>query len=301
MFGYIKPYKPNLRLKDITKYSNFYCALCDQLKKDYGFASRFILNYDITFLLLLLNHFDDNETKNRKFRCPYNLFKIKKVRLSAGALQYSAFINYWLVTEKLLDDYNDDNSFLKAILRKILISKRNFKIRQYTYEDKVKKLSSLLHQVYQSETNITNSLEFDRLTNSFGEFFAEIFFVDNITFHKEDLFRKLLFQIGKWIYIIDAYDDFEKDKKKNRFNLLYSLSENDKMEKEEAFEKTFSIHLQLKHKIDTLLHDLEDVLNDECLLNILTYGLDNVFYRITENKYNDYLGRLTENGTKVLE
>lgn len=301
MFGYIKPYKPELKLKDINRYSNAYCALCDQLKRAYGFTSRFILNYDITFLLLCLNHLDNGEKENRKIRCPYNPTRVKKVQLSTEAIHYSAFINYWLVTEKLLDDYTDDKNYFKSFLRKLLISKKRFKKSNHLYEEKVNTLTSLLHKVYRSEKNIVDSFDFDAVTNSFGEFFAEIFFIKDIVFDKENLLRKLFFQVGKWIYIIDAYDDFEKDIKKKRFNLLCSLSENGKMEKMEAFEKTLSIHLQLKQKIDILLKDLSGVFDDECLINILTFGLDNVFYKITEKKYKDYLGRLTENGNNILE
>lgn len=186
-------------------------------------------------------------------------------------------------------------------MRKLLISKKRFKKSKHLYAGKVNILASLLHKVYQSESNIINSFDFDNVTNSFGDFFAEIFFINNDVFDKENLLRKLFFQVGKWIYIIDAYDDFGKDMKKNRFNLLYSLSKNDIMEKAEAFEKTLFIHLQLKQKITKLLKDSEDVFCDECLINILTFGLDNVFYKITEKKYNDHLGRLTENGNSILE
>lgn len=301
MFGYIKPYRPELKLKEITKYSNAYCALCDQLKKDYGFASRFILNYDITFLLLCLNYFNDNDIEKRKIWCPYNPIKNKSVMLSSSALQYSAFINYWLVTEKMLDDYNDDKNYFKSVLRKILVSKKQFKNIKTNYEEQVNSLACLLHQVYQNETNIIDAFGFDKVTNAFGDFFAEIFMVANVSEDEKMLLKKLFFQIGKWIYIIDAYDDFEKDVKKKRFNLLYSLSANEKMEKEEAFEKSFSIHLQLRQKIDVLLKDLVGVFNDDCLVNILTFGFDNVFYKITEKKYKDYLGRLTENGNGILE
>ena len=301
MFGYIKPYKPELKLKEITKYSNAYCALCDQLKKDYGFTSRFILNYDITFLLLCLDHLDSTDKEKRRIRCPYNPAKVKKVQLSTNALRYSAFINYWLVTEKLFDDYTDDRNCFKSFLRKFLVSTGRFKKSKHIYAEKVNTLTSLLHKVYQNERSIVDSFDFDNVTNAFGTFFAEMFFTDHAALDKEVLLKKLFFQVGKWIYIIDAYDDFEKDIKKSRFNLLLSLSEKDKMEKAEAFEKALSIHLQLKQKIDTLLKELADIFYDECLINILTLGLDNVFYKITEKKYKDCLGRLAENGNGDLE
>ena len=300
MFGYIRVYKPELKLKEISKYSSAYCALCDQLKRDYGPLSRFILNFDITFLLLCLDYFDDNEKENRKIRCPYNGLRVKKTTLSAEALCYSAFINYWLVTEKLYDDYTDDRNFFKSLLRKILISKKQFKKSMCKYNKEIENLSALLHKVYQKEVNIIDSFGFDEVTNAFGEFFAEIFDVISIGKEEKNTLKKLFFQVGKWIYIIDAYDDFEKDIKENRFNLLCSLSD-DKMDKAEVFEKTLSLHLQLKQKINLLLKQLKGTFDDNCLINILTFGLDDVFYKITKKRYKENVERLTKNGTSNVE
>lgn len=301
MFGYIKPYKPELKLKEIVKYSNAYCALCDQLKCDYGLISTFILSFDITFLLLCLDYFYDGEKECRKIRCPYNPMKSRKVQLSRETLRYSAFINYWLVTEKLYDDYTDDKNYFKGIFRKVLTSNRQFKKNKAIYESQVQTLESMLHQVYKSEINITNSIDFDKATNAFGKFFAEIFNVIQIDTEDKILLKKLFFQVGKWIYIIDAYDDFEKDVKKNQFNLLYALAENDTMEKKEVFEKVFSIHLQLKQKIDLLLKKTKEFYVDECVINVLNFGLDDIFYKITKKKYKEYLGELTGYGNGNME
>ena len=294
MFGYIKPYKPELKIKELSKYSNFYCALCDQLKRDYGFFSRFILNYDITFLLIWLNLIDADEKVYRKIRCPYNPLRVRSVELSESAIHYAAFINCWLVTEKLLDDYHDDKNPLKSVLRKHLISKKGFQKSIKRYEAKTGTLSSLLTDVYQAEASVADSFDFDRVTNLFGRFFAELFFPDH-HIDREDVFKKLFFQIGKWIYIIDAFDDYQTDKKKHRLNLLQSLLENDETDQEMVFEKALSIHYQLKQKIMNLLQDLDGDLGDACLNNVLTFGLDHVFYRITEKKYKACLGRLTQN------
>lgn len=301
MFGYIKPYKPELKLKEITKYSNAYCALCDQLKRDYGFMGRFVLNYDVTFLLLCQNYFDSNDEEFRRIRCPYNPLRVKMANFSKEALRYSAFINYWLVTEKLIDDYTDDKNIFKPLLRKILVSKKGFKSKSYRYQENVNELTELLREVYRSEQSIKDSFDFDRVTNTFGEFFSRIFVVTNISDSEAALLKKLMFQVGKWIYIIDAYDDFEKDIKKKRFNLLCVLGENGDIGKDEVFEKALAIHLQLKQKITALLRNIQDVFKDECIINILTFGLDNVFYKITEKKYKDFVGRLSSNGNDLLE
>ncbi|MBQ4561395.1 MAG: hypothetical protein IJA55_03570 [Clostridia bacterium] len=300
MFGYVKSYKPELKIKEMSFYKSAYCALCDQLKRDYGFIGRFVLSYDITFLLLCLNHFEYDDKEKRKIRCPYSPTRVKKVTLSKEALQYSAFINYWLVIQKLFDDYIDERNIIKSFFRKILISKKRYKDIRICYGDHINRLEDSLHVVYMNESDIKDSFDFDRITNAFGYFFAEIFTVIKAGEEDKVLLNKLFFQIGKWIYIIDAYDDFEKDRQKNKFNLLLSLKNEADMSKETVFEKTLSLHFQLKQKIDILLDQLKSKLDEPCVINILSYGLDNVFYEITNKKYKEFVERLTEYGSNSL-
>ena len=83
--------------------------------------------------------------------------------------------------------------------------------------------------------------------------------------------------------------------------MLYALAENDTMEKKEVFEKVFSIHLQLKQKIDLLLKKTKEFYVDECVINVLNFGLDDIFYKITKKKYKEYLGELTGYGNGNME
>ena len=53
MFCYFRHYKPHMRVCEYESYKSVYCALCKQIGKEYGFLSRFTLNYDFTFLALL--------------------------------------------------------------------------------------------------------------------------------------------------------------------------------------------------------------------------------------------------------
>ena len=300
MFGYIRLYRPELKLKDISKYSAAYCALCDQLKQDYGFIGRFLLSYDITFLLLFLNNFSEESCEEQKIRCPYNPIKVHTTQLSTDALHFSAFINYWLVTEKLYDDYSDNKNYLKLLIRKTLISKKGFKKNKENYKQTTELLSKLLHKVYEGETAISDCFDFDKTTNLFGEFFSEIFVLNSVDRETSDKLKTLLFQVGKWIYIIDAYDDFKKDSKKNKFNLFLALN-NNSVSEENVFENALSLHLQLKYKITALINNLSDSITDDCLINILTFGLDNVFYEITSKKYKKFLWRLSNNGKSCME
>ena len=87
MFGYICPNRWELKLKDISRYSGYYCALCDQLSRDYGCLGRFVLSYDVTFLFLCLNALEPQSREVRRIRCPYYFWQVKKPAVAPEALQ----------------------------------------------------------------------------------------------------------------------------------------------------------------------------------------------------------------------
>lgn len=299
MFGYIKPYNQELKLKEIQRYSGCYCALCDQLKRDYGFLSRFILNYDVTFLLICLDYFSSEEKAARKIRCPYNPMRVKRTKLSPESLQYSAFINYWLVVEKLKDDIADERNLWKWLLYKIIVTNRGYKQSLAKYQTRVAQLSDMLQSVYQRENSVKTVADFDLVTNAFGSFFSKMFLL-GIDSEQEESARSqaeaVFFQIGKWIYIIDAFDDLQDDIKRKRFNLLFSLEDGETITKEAAFEKTLSMHLFIKSKIKSLLAATGSKLEDDCIVNIITDGIDFMFCKIVLKKYKEYKERLKDYG-----
>ena len=53
MFGYVTPEKPEMKVKEFESYRAMYCGLCKQLKADYGFLPRMLLNYDLVTVALL--------------------------------------------------------------------------------------------------------------------------------------------------------------------------------------------------------------------------------------------------------
>ena len=54
MFGYVRPRRDELRMREYDRYHAAYCGVCRSLGREYGFFSRFLVNYDMTFLYLLL-------------------------------------------------------------------------------------------------------------------------------------------------------------------------------------------------------------------------------------------------------
>jgi len=69
LFGYIVTNTPELKIREYETYRAYYCGLCKQLKKEYGFWGRLSLNYDMTFLVILLDALYEPENTDKKEHC----------------------------------------------------------------------------------------------------------------------------------------------------------------------------------------------------------------------------------------
>ena len=54
MFGYIVINQSEMKFKEYDVYRSYYCGLCQSLKERYGVLGQLSLNYDMTFILMLL-------------------------------------------------------------------------------------------------------------------------------------------------------------------------------------------------------------------------------------------------------
>jgi hypothetical protein len=218
MYGYVKPYKPELKMREWETYHAVYCGLCAELKKRYGFAARFTVNYDFTFLIMLLAN---SEPNSERVRCPGTLRK--RAHCFAGSVsEAAADLSLILAYHKLRDSLNDDgffkNMFITCPLMLILRSKykKAVGIHNLFAENSQKNLDELSNLEHNKEKSAEKSADaFGRLLSAAGEY-ADSDINKRIAKH-------LLYCVGKIIYILDAYDDLDGDRKHNRYNpLLYS-------------------------------------------------------------------------------
>ena len=215
MFGYVKVNKDELRLREYNVYKSYYCGLCKTLKSEYGYFSRFVLNYDSVFLALLLSSVtnDDYDLKNEI--CIAHPTKKIPIMVKNKSLTYSAAVMVILALLKSEDDIHDEKS-LKAFFTYLLLfnARRKLKKRyKNLYEDcknQINKLSIL-------EKN--NCTDLDNLSDCFANLLKLLFSPDFITDEKQvRILSHIGYMLGRFIYIIDAFEDIEKDKKKNAFN-----------------------------------------------------------------------------------
>lgn len=282
MFGYVTPCKMELKIKDYEKFRGYYCGVCKAIKSNIGNLPRFVLNYDMTFLAILLDSLEDKKIKYGKEHCWVHPIKKKIFVKESNSVIYAAYINTILGYYKLIDNSKDDNSIKGGILSKGLIPY----IKKYPDNILSKKevVEEKLNTLYKLEATAENR-NLDELSHPFADLTGYI-----LSSYYNDKFPelyKLGYNLGKWIYVIDAYDDLEKDMKGNKFNGINGALNTDKKEFV-TFQKEISerVDFLLTTCAAECLHSLNKIplkKNQDLLYNILQYGLmekmDKVFKR----------------------
>lgn len=274
MFGYVIPCKMELKVKDYEKFKAYYCGLCVSIKKNFGNIPRLTLNYDMTFLAILIDSLSDNRSKFIKSTCIAHAVKKRVIIIDNEALDYAAFCNILLSYYKLLDDKNDDKNF-KSILFSKVIS---------IFTKKIPKDLEEIKQLIESKLKDLSLLEASKNTVSIDEYahpFAELTGIIMSHYPKTMQYKNQLYwlgyNLGKWIYIIDAWDDLEKDMKENKFNPInkfYNTSNKNYLDfKLEIEDRIDFILTTCAEQCFTSLNKLQIKKNDELLYNILQFGL----------------------------
>lgn len=213
MFGYVNINNQELKMKDFYKYKAYYCGLCKTLKNKYGRFGQMTLSYDMTFLVILLTSLYESNTIREQNRCLVHPVK-KHDNLCNEITEYVADMNIALTYHHFLDDWNDDKSIAGLFGAKFL--KKTYKKISIKYPRQCKMIKESLDKLQECELN--NEENIDIVSRPFGELMSELFVYQNDMW--EESLRKIGFFLGKYIYILDAYDDIEKDIEKGSYNPL---------------------------------------------------------------------------------
>lgn len=272
MFGYVNINKPEIKFKDYDIYHSYYCGLCKTIKKKYGFFARFGVNYDLTFLAILLSGLYEPETSCVCEHCivhPVNKHKC----FNNKYLEYAADMNVYLTYLKCMDDWNDDKKILSLLYAAVL--KRKSAVIEKIYEKKTKEIKENMEKLSVLERDNCENL--DEVSGTFGCIMREIFRVEDDFFDKN--LSDMGFFLGKFIYIMDAYEDLNDDKKNNSYNpLIY-------YEKRENFDGFVrQILLSMMAECCKSFEYLPIIRNVEILRNILYSGVWTKYNILNEKK-----------------
>lgn len=248
MFGYVKVNKMDLTFREYEHYRGYYCGLCKYLKDNHGEISRLSLNYDITFLILVLTSVYRPKPTVTEEGCIVNPFK-KKKKIVNEITEYAASMNVLLTYYKLEDNLKDDRGIKDVLAYNIYKGKLKLAYEKYPQKaEYIKKQLDILYKLEQEK-----NYNIDEVSNTFGNLMGEIFAYKNDQYEKD--LRMVGFNVGKYIYLLDAYEDLEKDYKKGSYNPFI-----DYVDKKE----------ELKEKVDKLIG---------LSLGFLAQGIDNLNIR----------------------
>jgi hypothetical protein len=289
LFGYVTPLKAEMKVKDFARFKCYYCGLCCHIKKEFGNIPRMSLNYDMTFLGLLLDALNPEELEVSSHRCSLHPTEKKIVIANNKALSYAATMNISLFYYKLLDDVNDDKN-LKSKFFSVVLSpyKRKFGASIVKINDDIKQCLNNLSVLEDNKT--FNSI--DEICDPFSTLVGIIlrdypFKLINDSPELRNTLYNLGYSIGKWIYLIDALDDLKSDMEKGKFNPINFLYNKDFLTYNKFIEfiKTkieFTI-LNCGYSAKENLEKLQLNRNEDILYNIIELGLMDKYINITKH------------------
>ncbi len=280
MFGYIKPFKPELKMREYEHYRSAYCGLCNALKSRYGFLSRFIVNYDFTFVALALESagtYKSEVKKKRCIACPSG-----RMCILSEVYDKTADISVILFYLKLCDDVAD-TGFLKGIFKyripRLLLKpayKRAGK-RNPHYAECAKRLYSEL-----SLLEAARVPSIDEPADKFAKMLEAL--VDEKQ-ENARILSQMLYHIGRFVYIIDALDDLSEDAKRDEYNPI--------AERFGVFSGT--LPEDIKNEVLTTLGHSRDAVklafdllyeneNTGLIKNIIELGMEHSVYTVTHKE-----------------
>lgn len=224
MFGYVTINRGELKVRELETYESYYCGLCRVLKDRYGLAGCTMLNYDMTFLGMLLSSlYEEKEEPAKRVCCPGFkrplLKKKSKKQFSQTAvvtesLGYAADMNYMLAYHNHMDNWLDEHSF--ASLNMVHLMQKNYRKLAKKYPRQHKAIASYIQKLHICEA--ANEKNIETAANLTGEAMAEIYAAKDD--YWQDNLRQMGYYMGKFIYLMDAYEDVEADIKKGTYNPL---------------------------------------------------------------------------------
>lgn len=225
MYGYVVVNKPEMKFKEFDEYRSYYCGLCHALKSAYGMKGQLSLTYDFTFLGMLLSGLYEPKEERKMCRCMVHPFNNQNV-VSNECLDYLADMSVLLTWYKCIDDWQDDKKLSRKLYSDVILG--NVEKIKEKYPDKADVISICIKNISAAEERKEKNI--DVVAGYFGKALSEIVAMREDIW--EDSLRIIGNNLGKFIYILDAYDDIDDDLKKDSYNPLIDRADSENFEEE---------------------------------------------------------------------
>ncbi len=216
MFGYVIPLNSKLTEEGRKRYKAAYCGLCGTLKERYGFRSRFLVNYDMTFLYLLLSTEEARELQRGP--CPLKPFCKVECIPRDPVMEYAADLTVLLSRHKLADALADGSLGKRLGARMGLwLYRRPYKRASALRSEEDGLFRTQLSRLSQLEQDGCSSI--DRVADTFATLLQGCVGQPHSR-QEERILQTLLYHVGRYLYLADALEDLPSDIKHQRYNPL---------------------------------------------------------------------------------
>lgn len=276
MFGYVKPFIPNLRVKDYDFYKSVYCGLCRSMKKHTGSISRVTLSYDMTFFALVRMALAPTDVRIRRRRCFVHPLRKRPMMDDNRALAYTACVSAVLTYYKVEDTVSDEKGLRRLGARAVRPCVNGMKRR-------AGRSVSGIADIAESSLRSLSALEAelcgipDRMADIFGDMMGKL-----LAFGLEGTAARIAYEIGlhtgRWVYLTDAIFDYEDDRKNGSYNpFLYSCPDPEEMAyfRESVFRGMMAIEAASIMRAVDLIDFSERGILRSCIENIIIDGMEN--------------------------
>ena len=281
MFGYIKPVKAELKVKEWEVYQGIYCGLCKQLSKRYGFFARMTLNYDFVFLAVLDMALREKPIHFCQEHCIVHPIKKRTCCQANVSLDLCCDIAMMLTYHKLADDLHDEGFAKRMAVRLIFpFAKRDYRKAAELHPELAQKLQAQMED--QEHLEQDGCTQVDRAAQPTARLMADVFSALSDDPMKKRALDRLGYLMGRWVYLIDALDDWDEDVEKGRYNPFAKAQEQDpKQNSREQMYMQARGTLYLTIAEMRKAYDLIDIRSlDTILENVLDLGLKSTVDRI---------------------
>lgn len=270
LFGYVTVDPATLPKEALERYRGFYCGLCRTLKKRHGDLSRATLSNDMTFLLILLNSLYEPEETVTESLCALRPGKVRSLETEFSG--YVADMNVVLAYHKCMDNWEDDHSPAGLLQARLL--REAYGRAKKTYPDKCGAIADTLRRIGELEKQNAPA---DSLANETGRMLGEIYAARGD--YWAGTLRTMGEALGRFIYLMDAYEDLPADLRRKRFNPLVALR------REEQYELVCKDSLSMLIAEATGAYELLPLQKDvDILRNILYAGIWTRYARIRDKR-----------------
>lgn len=284
MFGFIRPYKPELRVREVERFQAMYCGLCHEIKRNYGRIQTYFLSYDMTFFSLVIGALDPHDVGQIACRCDASPFRRKQTACTCPSLRYTADLSVLLTYHKVQDSIRDETGPKRAAayaLHRAMY--QAYQHAQNTQPILDQTIRQCLDELVQLEQVRTDSL--DRPADTFARLLANSI-PPGFPHEVQRILAQMFYHTGRWLYLIDACADLSEDFHTGAYNPI---------------RQRFQLQAPtLDHIRDTLEHTLERSLLDihtACQLlplyrdqglieNIIDLGLPLVTRQVLDGTYH---------------